>query len=101
MKLIATYARVSTSNQEKQETIKNQMAAFYDYAAKNDCKIVREYKDDGWSGSILERPDLDRLREDAKRGIFEAVLILDLDRLSRNYIHQGIIMEELEKGELK
>jgi len=97
MKLIATYARVSTSNQEKQETIKNQMAAFYDYAAKNDCKIVREYKDDGWSGSILERPDLDRLREDAKRGIFEAVLILDLDRLSRNYIHQGIIMEELEK----
>ncbi len=80
MKLIATYQRVSTSAQEVQETIKTQINTLHEFAQKNDYTIVREYIDDGWSGDSIVRPDLDQLRVDAKKKIWEAVLIYDPDR---------------------
>lgn len=97
IKLIATYSRVSTSNQEEQQTIKNQLNALRDFAKQNNYAIVEEYVDDGWSGDILARPALDRLRQDAKNKIWEAVLIYDPDRLARRYSYQELVMDELRE----
>ena len=41
-----------------------------------------EYIDDGISGARLDRPALDRLRDAARCGEFDAVVILSPDRLS-------------------
>ena len=49
-KLIAVYARVSTSNQEDQKTIDAQLSEVHEHAKKNGYSIVREYLDEGWSG---------------------------------------------------
>lgn len=98
VKLIALYARVSTARQEEEETIKNQLDALREYAAKNSCSIVAEYTDDGWSGDILARPGLDRLRQDRKKGKWEAVLIYDPDRLARRYSYQELVMDELREA---
>lgn len=97
-KIAAAYSRVSTSNQEDQETIKNQIMAMNEYAKKNHISIVEEYIDDGWSGDILARPELDRLRQDVKSKKWEAVLIYDPDRLARRYSYQALITEELEEA---
>ena len=95
IKLIAIYARVSTSTQEEQQTIQNQLTALREFADKNSYIVVREYVDNGWSGDVLARPGLDTLRQDIKGKIWEAVLIYDPDRLARRYSYQELVMDEL------
>jgi site-specific DNA recombinase len=56
-----------------------------------------EYIDDGISGARLDRPALDRLRDAARRGELDAVVILSPDRLARNYAPQWLLIEEFEK----
>jgi site-specific DNA recombinase len=56
-----------------------------------------EYIDDGISGARLDRPALDCLRDAARRGELDAVVILSPDRLARNYAHQWLLIEEFEK----
>ena len=97
IKLIATYSRVSTSNQEEQQTIQIQLNTLQEFAKKNNYTIVENYVDDGWSGDILARPSLDKLRQDAKNKIWEAVLIYDPDRLARRYSYQELVMDELRE----
>src|SRR3989344_1233923 len=98
IKLIGTYARVSTSRQEEEGTIETQLAALREFAQKNGYRIVKEYIDDGWSGDILARPALDKLRQDAKNKVWEAVLIYDPDRLARRYSYQELVMDELREA---
>ena len=96
LKLIATYGRVSTSNQENEGTIETQLSAVNQFAEKNGYTIVKQYIDNGWSGDSLARPALDQLRMDAKNKNWEAVLIYDPDRLARRGAWQEVVIEELK-----
>jgi len=100
IKFVAGYYRVSTALQEEQKTIETQISAVKDFAQKNGYKIVQEYKDDGWSGDMLQRPALDQLRIDAKRRAWDAVLIYDPDRLARRSAWQEVVTEELKEQEI-
>ncbi|MGB7291050.1 MAG: recombinase family protein [Thermodesulfobacteriota bacterium] len=97
MEKAALYARVSTETQAKQETISSQLETLRDFAAKQGYTIVEEYVDDGWSGELLERPALDKLRDDATSKKFDVILIHSPDRLARKFVYQEIIREELQK----
>lgn len=97
-KQIAVYARVSSSNQENEGTIETQLSAIYEYANNKNYHIVKEYLDNGWSGDNIIRPELDNLRVDAKKSIWEAVLIYDPDRLARRYSYQELITDELREA---
>lgn len=94
---VAIYGRVSTGNQENEETIENQFMAIKEYISKNDHIIVKEYRDEGWSGTILARPGLDELRMDATNKKWEAVVIYDPDRLARKYSYQELVIDELQE----
>lgn len=95
---IAVYARVSSAKQENEGTIETQLSAVRVYAAQNGFKIVQEYLDNGWSGDNIIRPELDKLRVDAKRGIWQGVLIYDPDRLARRYSYQELVIDELKES---
>lgn len=98
-RLTAVYGRVSSSNQENEGTIETQLTAVREYALQQGLLIVKEYTDEGWSGDNLERPSLDQLRMDAKKKIWQSVLIYDPDRLARRYSYQELVTDELrEKG---
>jgi len=56
------------------------------------------FRDDGYSGASLRRPGLDRLREQVRCAAFDRLLITAPDRLARNYVHQMLLIEELERG---
>jgi site-specific DNA recombinase len=99
--LVAYYARVSTQRQENEQTIDTQILAINDYAKSNNLTIVKEYKDEGWSGTILARPSLDELRIDAKNKLWEGVVIYDPDRLARKYSYQSLVIDELEEAGIK
>ncbi|MCX6782894.1 MAG: recombinase family protein [Candidatus Levybacteria bacterium] len=99
--LIAIYARVSSERQEKEETIQTQIMALEDFAKEKGHTIVARYLDDGWSGTILARPSLDDLRLDARKKLWEGVLIYDPDRLARKYSYQELVSDELIELGLK
>src|SRR5215204_2783863 len=56
------------------------------------------FRDDGYSGTTLKRPALDALRDRVRMRELEVVVMLSPDRLARNYVHQMVLIEELEKG---
>src|SRR4051812_34886370 len=97
----AIYARVSTEEQREGQTIDSQVAELERFCREKDWPIVGVYKDEGWSGGVMERPELDRLRDDARAGVFSAVLINDVDRLARDVAHLGVIKRDLERRGVK
>jgi site-specific DNA recombinase len=96
---VALYARVSTSQQQLEGTIASQQRALQHHIQHHGWSLLpeHEYIDDGISGARLDRPALDRLRDAARRGEFDAVVVLSPDRLARNYAHQWLLIEEFEK----
>jgi len=94
---IVLYARVSSEEQKEGQTIDSQIEELRRHAADRGWNIVEVYRDDGWSGGLLARPELDRLRDDASKSKFEAVLVNDVDRLARDVTHLGVIKRGLER----
>ena len=96
---VAYYARVSTNQQQHEGTIESQRGVLKHYIQQQNWALLpeHEYSDDGISGARLDRPALDRLRDAARRGEFDAVVILSPDRLARNYAHQWLLIEEFTK----
>ncbi|MGH9459925.1 MAG: recombinase family protein [Vicinamibacteria bacterium] len=94
---VALYARVSTDEQREGQTINSQIDELRRFAEHKGWVVLDVYQDDGWSGGILGRPALDRLRDDASKGLFGAVIVNDVDRLARDVSHLGIIKRDLER----
>jgi site-specific DNA recombinase len=95
---IALYARVSTLHQAQAQTIDQQLTRLQAYAAEHGWPVPDDhiFRDDGRSGATLNRPGLDHLRDAARAGELDRVLVTEPDRLARNYVQQMIIMDELE-----
>jgi len=87
MRAAAIYARVSTPRQGREHTIESQLAVLNSWADENGHELSPEnvYTDEGYSGSRLDRPRLDALRDGAEDGAFEVVGVLSPDRLARKY----------------
>ena len=71
MRRIALYCRVSTDNQEKAETIDNQLRDLYKVYNKAD--VVKVYKDNPGSGADPDRAGLWEMRKDAQKKMFDIV----------------------------
>jgi site-specific DNA recombinase len=81
----AIYARVSTDRQRERHTIDSQLRLLPEYAKREGWEVVHLYKDDGRSGETVEaRPEFTQLLEDAAKKQFDAVLVIDLDRITRS-----------------
>ena len=98
---LAIYARVSTEEQRDGQTIDSQITELEGFVHAKGWAIAGVYKDAGWSGSIMARPELDRLRDNARAGRFQAVLINDVDRLARDVTHLGVIKRDLERHNVR
>ena len=96
----ALYARVSTEMQEKEQTIESQLAAVVREAEHQGFHTTAAltYTDEGFSGSYLDRPALDELRDHAREGRFDVVVVLCPDRLARKYAYQVLLIEEVKRA---
>ena len=65
MRMAAIYARVSSEQQREEHTIASQTAALIEFAKSHDMEVPKEwvFEDEGFSGAILERPGLERVRD--------------------------------------
>src|SRR3954471_6651346 len=94
----AIYARVSTPRQARAQKIDEQLERLEAYVEQKGCTLEEEhvYLDEGYSGSSLNRPGLDHLRDAAAMAEFEVLLVTAPDRLARKYVHQVLLIEELQ-----
>ena len=99
MKTAAIYARVSSDKQKEDNTIASQTAALKEFARAQGFDVPgdRVFEDEGYSGAILVRPGLERVRDLAAEGHIQAVLVYSPDRLSRKYAYQVLLMEEFSR----
>ena len=81
-KKVVIYTRVSTLDQ----TIDNQLLELRDHCSKMGWEIVKEYADEGLSGTLSreKRPSLNSLIKDAYRKRFDSVVCWDISRIGRS-----------------
>ncbi len=94
----AIYARVSSERQAQQDTIDSQVQALRARVREDELMLDEElcFIDDGYSGSTLVRPALERLRDQAGAGAIDRLYVHSPDRLARRYAYQALLVDELQ-----
>ena len=78
-------------------SIINQRELIQSYAKKNEIELVKEYVDDGYSGTNYDRPALKDLMEEIskKDRTFDIIIVKDLSRFGRDYIGAGTYIQKI------
>ena len=94
---LAAYCRVSTDKREQMDSLAHQKEFFAEYAQKNDHELINLYADEGISGTSLKKRDaFNRLMQDARKNLFQAVVVKDISRLARNTVDFLVSIRELK-----
>ena len=95
----AIYARVSSERQATAQTIASQLAALRERVAADGCALpeAMQFLDDGYSGTTLVRPALERLRDLVAAGAVDRLYIHSPDRLARKYAYQVLLVDQFRR----
>ena len=93
---VGMYIRLSREDGDKQESesIGNQRNILQRYIKENDLCFVKEYVDDGVSGTTFDRPGFNEMLQDIENKNINMVITKDLSRLGRDYIKTGFYIED-------
>ena len=88
---------VGTDDKEESNSIENQRLLLTSFVASRDDLVgeIKEYIDDGFSGTSFDRPEFKLMIEDAKKGVIHTIIVKDLSRLGRDYIGVGDYLEQI------
>ena len=95
---VAIYTRVSTLDQ----TIDNQLIELRDHCSKMGWEIVKEYADEGLSGTLSrdKRPALNALIKDAYRKRFDSVICWDISRIGRSMKELVLFLSDMKDRDI-
>jgi len=103
--LLAAYMRTSLEDYnranglaDQSQSIGNQRKIIADYIQSHPDLLgfhVREFVDDGLTGTNTDRPQFQAMIESARRGEISCVIIKDLSRFGRNYLDVGDYLEHI------
>ena len=95
MTRVALYARYSSDNQSE-SSIEDQFHLCREHARRERWRIASTYHDAAISGaSMILRPGIQSLLQDAQRGLFDVVLGEALDRISRDQADVATLFKHL------
>lgn len=95
MPRVALYARYSSDNQSE-SSIEDQFRLCREHAKRERWKVTSTYHDAAISGaSMILRPGIQSLLQDAQRGLFDVVLGEALDRISRDQADVATLFKHL------
>ncbi|MGC4387182.1 recombinase family protein, partial [Streptococcus suis] len=94
---IAMYLRLSI-DEENEESLsisnqRNLIQMFIDQHGFNG--IIKEFIDDGYSGTTTNRPGFQRMLKEVRNGRISCIIVKDLSRFMRNYIEAGDYLENI------
>ena len=86
---VALYARVSSDRQDVDLSVAAQLRALRDYAEKHGYLVAREYVDEAESGRISDRPQFQRMLDEASKpeAPFQEILVWKFSRFTRKREH--------------
>ena len=95
---VGIYIRLSQEDKDKKyesdsESVINQKELLRNYVKNNNFNLVKEYVDDGFSGTDFERPGFKSLLEDINNKKINCVVVKDLSRLGRDHVMTGYYIE--------
>lgn len=102
-KIIALYLRLSKHDEDIEEdmesnSIGNQRGILEEYVKNHLDTIgyeIREFVDDGFTGTSMDRPAMQTLLKMVEDGKIYAILVKDLSRFARNYLKSAYYMEKV------
>ena len=92
------YLRLSVEDNGKEDgnSMENQQSFLMEYVSSRPyLELTDIYMDNGFTGTDFERPEFNRMLEDAKKGRINCILVKDLSRLGRNYVEAGAYLEKV------
>jgi len=95
----AAYARYSTDRQTD-NSIAAQLDAIIAYCQKNNISIARTYVDEAQSGTNMNRQGFMNLLNDSKTGQFNAVVVYDISRGSRDIADWFTFRKEMQANNI-
>lgn len=95
--MIGIYARQSIEKKDS-VSIETQIEKCKAYCGDAECKV---YKDAGYSGKNINRPQFTQLLEDIKSGLINRVIAYRLDRISRSIADFSQLLLMFEKYNVK
>ena len=95
---VGIYIRLSQEDKDKKyesdsESVINQKELLKGYVKNNNFNLVKEYVDDGYSGTDFERPGFQNMLEDINHKKINCVVVKDLTRLGRDHVMTGYYIE--------
>ena len=94
--IVAIYVRVSTLEQYKEGySINEQIERLKKFCEAKGWTVYKVYIDGGYSGANMDRPGMQEMFRDVEAGVFDAVLVYKLDRLSRSQKDTLEIIEDI------
>lgn len=102
---IAKYIRLSSEDLDvdggqKEESVsvtaqRQLISAFISEHTEFNGLLVKEFVDDGFSGTNFDRPAFQRMMEEAKQGRFSIIIVKDLSRFGRDHLGVGNYLERI------
>ena len=99
-KFAVIYARYSSDRQNEQ-SIEGQIRVVTEYAKKNNIEIIDSYIDRALTGRSDDRPEFQKMIQDAQNGLFGTVLVYKYDRFSRNRLNSLLYKSQLKSYGVK
>jgi site-specific DNA recombinase len=102
--VVAIYVRVSSDQQREAHTIDSQRSTLKTYAEERGYVVFKQYEDEGFSGSsIAGRPEFKQLLEDIPKQKFQAILVVEHNRITRseNPEETGMIIRILMENNIR
>ena len=99
----AIYVRLSDEDgdfsilkKSESNSISNQKQMLYNFVKnKPDIMVIKEYSDDGYTGTNFERPGFQAMMEAVRSGIINCIIVKDLSRFGRDYVEVGRYIEKI------
>jgi DNA invertase Pin-like site-specific DNA recombinase len=104
MKRAVIYARVSTPKQAEGDlSIPDQLRACTNYCQQHNLQIVGQYIDAGLTATDDNRPEFQRMVEDAVRGIggFDVIVVHSYSRYFRDNFQAEMYRRRLRKADVE
>lgn len=103
MKIVAIYLRLSLEDERGMEagesnSISSQRILLRSFI-RQDSELkeyeVKEFCDDGWSGTGMDRPGMNQLLAEVKKNRVQCIVVKDMSRFSRDYIEMGTYLDQI------
>ncbi len=92
------YLRLSVEDNGKKDadSMENQKNLLMEYVSARPYLMLTDiYMDNGFTGTDFERPEFNRMLQDARNGRINCIVVKDLSRLGRNYVEAGDYIEKV------